>query len=155
MRRAGVDVTNDHVYPDLAFALPVPPVGPGDPLTVGVGIMAYYGSNEDRAQETEVHASYVEKMKRFVRWLAGNGYRIRLFPGDNLWDGSVVAEILDDLRAHRPDRTPTSAVADAVTSLEALMREMAEGRHRRRYPVSQPGLRAQARQAHRVAQLRQ
>jgi polysaccharide pyruvyl transferase WcaK-like protein len=125
MRRAGVDVTNDHVYPDLAFALPVPPVGPGDPLTVGVGIMAYYGSNEDREQETEVHASYVEKMKRFVRWLAGNGYRIRLFPGDNLWDGSVVAEILDDLRAYRPDRTPTSAVADAVTSLEALMREMA------------------------------
>jgi len=126
MRRAGVDVTNDHVYPDLAFALPVPPAGSGDPLTVGVGIMAYYGSNEDRGQAAEVHASYVEKMNRFVRWLAGNGYRIRLFPGDNLWDGSVVAEILADLRAHRPDLEPMWAVADAVTSLDALMREMAK-----------------------------
>ena len=41
MRRARVDVTNDHVYPDLVFALPAPLAGPGDPLTVGVGIMAY------------------------------------------------------------------------------------------------------------------
>jgi polysaccharide pyruvyl transferase WcaK-like protein len=125
MRRAGVDVTNDRVYPDLVFALPVPPAEDGDPRTVGVGIMAYYGGNEDRAQAAEVHASYAEKMKRFVRWLADNGYRIRLFPGDNRWDGSVAADILADLGAHRPDLEPVWAVTGAVTSLDALMREMA------------------------------
>ena len=125
MRRAGVGVTNDHVYPDLAFALPVPAVGPGDPLTVGVGIMGFYGNNEDRAQEAEVNAAYMEKTKRFVRWLADNGYRIRLFPGDNSWDDAVVAEIVTDLRTHRPDLEPMWAVAHTVTSLDALMREMA------------------------------
>ncbi len=125
MRQAGVDVTNDHVYPDLAFALPVPAAGPGDPLTVGVGIMGFYGNNEDRAHAAEINAAYMEKTKRFVRWLADNGYRIRLFPGDNLWDDAVLAEIVADLRANRPDLEPMWAVAEAVTSLDALMREMA------------------------------
>jgi polysaccharide pyruvyl transferase WcaK-like protein len=125
MRRAGIDVTHDHVYPDLAFALPVPPAGPGDPQTVGVGVMAYYGTNDDRRQADEIHVAYVKKMKRFVRWLADGGYRIRLFGGDNLWDDGIVEEILSDLRAHRPDLEPMWAVADPVTSLDELMREMA------------------------------
>jgi polysaccharide pyruvyl transferase WcaK-like protein len=125
MQRAGIDVTHDHVYPDLAFALPVPPVGPGDPQTVGVGVMAYYGTNDDRRQADEIHVAYVKKMKRFVRWLADSGYRIRLFGGDNLWDDGIVEEILSDLRAHRPDLEPMWAIADPVTSLDELMREMA------------------------------
>ncbi len=44
-------------------------------------------------------------MKRSVRWLADNGYRIRLFAGDNLWDGSVAAEIL-----------PTCGSTDPISS---------------------------------------
>jgi polysaccharide pyruvyl transferase WcaK-like protein len=125
MRRAGIDVTHDHVYPDLAFALPVPPAGPGDPLTVGVGVMAYYGTNDDRQQADEIHASYLEKMKRFVRWLADSGHQIRLFGGDNLRDDSVIQEVLADLRTHRPDLEPMWAAAEPVKSLEDLMREMA------------------------------
>lgn len=125
MRRAGIDVTRDRVYPDLAFALPVPPVGSGDPLTVGLGVMDYYGTNDDRRQADQIHAAYVEKMKRFVRWLADSGYRIKLFGGDNLWDESLVQEILADLRAYRPDLEPICAVAAPATSLEELMREMA------------------------------
>jgi len=125
MRRAGIDVTHDKVYPDLAFALPVPPVGPGDPLTVGVGVMAYHGTNDDRRQADEIHASYIDKMKSFVRWLADSGYRIRLFGGDNLWDDRVIEQILADLRVHRPDMEPACAIAELVTSLDELMREMA------------------------------
>jgi polysaccharide pyruvyl transferase WcaK-like protein len=105
--------------------LPVPPAGPGDPQTVGVGVMAYYGTNDDRKQAGEIHVAYVKKMKRFVRWLADSGYRIRLFGGDTLWDEGIVEEILSDLRSHRPDLEPMWAVADPVNSLDELMREMA------------------------------
>jgi polysaccharide pyruvyl transferase WcaK-like protein len=125
MRQAGIDVTHDHVYPDLAFALPVPPVEPGDPLTVGVGVMDYHGTNDDRRQADEIRASYIDKMKSFVHWLADSGYRIRLFGGDNQWDDSVIEHILADLRKYRPDLEPACAVAEPVTSLEELMREMA------------------------------
>ena len=125
MRRAGIDVRHDHVYPDLAFALPVPPVGPGEPLTVGVGVMDYHGTNDDRREADKIRAAYLEKMKLFVRWLADSGYRIRLFGGDNLWDDQVVEDVLADLRAHRPDLEPMCAVAEPVTSLAELMLQMA------------------------------
>ena len=83
MRQRGLDVTQDHVYPDLVFGIPAPPYDPGDAQTVGVGVMAYYGTNDDRRQADEIHASYVEKMKSFVRWLVDSGRRIRLLVGDN------------------------------------------------------------------------
>src|SRR3954449_12881980 len=67
------------VLPDLVFALPTPPHDAGDPRTVGVGVMAYYGGNDDRWNADEIHARYLENMKRFVRWLADSGHRIRLF----------------------------------------------------------------------------
>src|SRR5882757_1493544 len=47
MRRMGVDTSGDEVYPDLAFALPTPPVT-GTRGTVGIGVMAYCGRNSDR-----------------------------------------------------------------------------------------------------------
>ena len=96
MSRQGVDTSADRIYPDLAFGVPTPPYEPGDPQTVGVGVMAYYGGNDDRREAGQIHASYLAKMKRFTRWLVDSGYRVRLFGGDNLWDESVVQEIVDD-----------------------------------------------------------
>ena len=64
-------------------------------------------------------------MKRFVRWLADTGHRIRLFAGDNRHDDGVVQEILADLRSYRPDLESTWFAGDPVTSLADLMREIA------------------------------
>ena len=50
MRRRGIDQPGDRVYPDLVFALPAPDDGLSDPKTVGVGVMAYYGGNDDRSK---------------------------------------------------------------------------------------------------------
>jgi polysaccharide pyruvyl transferase WcaK-like protein len=125
MRQAGIDVTRDHVYPDLAFALPVPPAGPSDRMTVGIGVMDYRGTNDDRPQADQIHAAYVEKMKRFVLWLADAGYRIKVFGGDSLWDDRLVQEILADLRTRRPQLEPMCAVAAPARSLDDLMRQMA------------------------------
>jgi len=134
MQQAGVDTEHDQVYPDLAFALPVPADGSGatgpdhrsPPATpaVGVGVMAYYGANCDRGYADQLHASYVEKMKRFVRWLVDSGHRVRLFGGDDN-DDDLVQEILADVRAYRPDLDPTWVVAEIVTTFEALARAIA------------------------------
>lgn len=123
MRRTGVDTSGDDVYPDLAFALPTPPDVSVATRTVGVGVMAYYGGNDDRQRADEIHASYVDKMKRFVRWLVDNDHRIRLFTGDHV-DESVVREILSDLRVHRPGLEPSWVVAEPASSLADLMQQM-------------------------------
>ncbi len=124
MRRVGVRSAQDPVYPDLAFSLPAPPGGPADTLAVGVGLMDYYGGNDDRRRSGELHADYLAKMKRFVQWLVDSGHTVRLFAGDDV-DDRVVQEISADLRASRPDIDPTRVVAEPVRSLSDLMRQIA------------------------------
>jgi polysaccharide pyruvyl transferase WcaK-like protein len=127
MRQQGIDTTRDHVYPDLVFAIPVPSYEISDSQTVGIGVMDYYGSNDDNpGQADAIHASYVEKIKLFARWLVDSGRKIRLFVGDtNGSDDSVVQEILADLRTYRPDLDPSWVVAESVSTFAELMRAMA------------------------------
>ena len=73
MQRSGSGITPDPVYPDLAFSLPVPAEQPDAAGTVGVGLMDYHGGNDDRRRAEELHVSYVEGMKRFIRWLIDSG----------------------------------------------------------------------------------
>ena len=124
IRQRAPDTAQDHIYPDLVFGIPAPPYDPGDPQTVGVGVMAYYGTNDDRGQADEIYVSYVEKMKSFVRWLVDNGRTIRLLVGDTS-DDSVVQEILTDLRAHMPNLEASRVVAEPVSSFAELTRAMA------------------------------
>lgn len=126
MRQRGLDTRCDPVYPDLAFALPVPPGDPGSPQVVGVGVMAYYGSNDDRKKADEIYASYLESIKCFVRWLVDDGRSVRLFVGDsNGPDDGVAQQILADLRLQRPGLEPGRVVAQPVASFTELMQEMA------------------------------
>jgi polysaccharide pyruvyl transferase WcaK-like protein len=125
MRKRGLDVSGDHVYPDLAFALR-PPVGDEpDPRLVGVGVMAYYGTNDERKQADEIYTRYVAGMKRFVSWLVENDRKVLLMVGDtNGSDGGVVAEIMEDVRASLPSLDSSAVTAAAVSSYSDVMRVM-------------------------------
>ncbi|MEU6641085.1 polysaccharide pyruvyl transferase family protein [Saccharomonospora sp. NPDC046836] len=116
MRQMGVDTSADEVYPDLAFALPVPATTPA-PGTVGVGVMAYHGGNADRARAGEIHAAYAGKLERFVRWLVAEGYRVRLLTGDRT-DEAVAARLVTALS------TPAVTAASPST-VDELLREIA------------------------------
>ena len=123
MRKRGQNVSADPVYPDLVFGLPAPADGVADPRIVGVGIMAYYGDNDDRDEAAALHAAYITKMKTFIEWLADSGRQVRLFVGDAA-DDSAVAELLASLRADRPDLDPGQVTAELVSSFGDLMRAM-------------------------------
>ena len=88
-----------------------------------MGVMEYYGTNDDREQADGVHASYVRNMQAFARWLVDGGRRVRLLVGDTC-DASMVDDIVDDLRAYRPDLGPDWVVAEPVTSFADLTRGM-------------------------------
>jgi polysaccharide pyruvyl transferase WcaK-like protein len=123
MSKRGIDVSSDQVYPDLAFALAPPPVVAVDEKLVGVGVMAYQGTNDERKQAKEIHAGYVATMKSFVRWLAEGGHKVLLLIGDtNGSDGSVVDEIMADVRASQPELEPGAVTAAGVSSYSDVMR---------------------------------
>jgi polysaccharide pyruvyl transferase WcaK-like protein len=123
MRYSGLDVSRDAVYPDLVFALPNPAGDPTGDGAVGLGVMAYHGTNDDRSQADQVYEEYVAKLKRFARWLVDSGHRIRLFTGDHE-DQQVADALIADLREYRPDLAADHVVAEQITSLTELMRQM-------------------------------
>ncbi len=124
MRRMGLDTSGDPVYPDLAFALPVPCNATVLAGSVGVGFMDYHGGNDDRLQADELHASYVEKMKSFILWLVDNGHPVRLFTTD-VHDERIMREVIADLHDQRPDLDPSQLIAEPVFSVDELMRQTA------------------------------
>jgi polysaccharide pyruvyl transferase WcaK-like protein len=119
LRRQGLDTSKDPIYPDLAFNFEAGPDTRVDPQLVGIGVMAYYGSNEDRDRADEIYAAYVSSLKSFVRWLIDNGRSVRLFVGDEL-DQPVVDEIVADIRAYRPDIDPSRITGDPITTFPEL-----------------------------------
>lgn len=124
MRRRGIDA-GDSVFPDLVFSLPLPVDhrnGAGDWSTIGVGVMAYGGSNDDRDRTHEIYTSYVDSIKEIVCWLIDNGRRVRLFIGDT--DGSdeaTVRELLADIRAIRPELDDSFVVAEPISKFSDIM----------------------------------
>ncbi|MFF8679253.1 polysaccharide pyruvyl transferase family protein [Streptomyces sp. NPDC015237] len=119
MRAMGVDTSRDEVYEDLAFALPAPAtsVPPAPPGTVCVGVMAFYGSNDDRARADEIHRRYLDGTTRFVEALVAEGRPVRLITGDGL-DRPVADGIIDAVDS------PLVTVAETA-SLADLMKETA------------------------------
>jgi polysaccharide pyruvyl transferase WcaK-like protein len=124
MKQRGIDVSEDRVFPDLVFGVPTPPYEPGDPRVVGIGVMDYYGGNDDRDRAGEIHSDYIEKVTQFATWLADKGYTIRLFGGDSKFDWDIARQILTDVRRHRPGLDPAALTADPVSSYDELMQLM-------------------------------
>jgi polysaccharide pyruvyl transferase WcaK-like protein len=123
MRAMGVDVSADEVCPDLAFARPVSPAVPDGSGTVGLGLMDYEGSNDERARSRELRANYMDVMKRFARWLVDRGRPVRLYICDPM-DTGVVEEMIADLRRYRPDLDPSMVTAEPVATIQQLSQQM-------------------------------
>ncbi|MFF9555701.1 polysaccharide pyruvyl transferase family protein [Streptomyces albus] len=119
MRAMGVETARDEIYPDLAFALPAPPVSASSarPGPVCVGVMAFHGSDDDRPRAEEIHRRYLEGTIRFVRALTEAGRPVRLLAGD-----AVDQPVVTAIRAAVDSPLVTAAEAG---SLADLMRETA------------------------------
>ena len=121
MQRRGINTAKDRVYPDLVFGVPTPPYQLGDISVVGVGVMAYYGSNDDRERAAEIHAAYVEKMTAFVEWLVSGGHKVRIFGGDSKFDWEVADRIMADVRLAQPDLDVSAITAERTNSYTELI----------------------------------
>lgn len=124
MRDRGHDVSKDRVFPDLVFGVPTPPYEPGDPKVVGLGVMNYFGGNNDKDRADEIHADYLAKMTEFATWLVDNGYELRVFGGDSKYDWDIARLIMANVRADRPELPAKAMITAEVSSYAELMEFM-------------------------------
>jgi polysaccharide pyruvyl transferase WcaK-like protein len=92
----------------------------------GVGLVGLLGQGNlgnDGSLEA-VLASYAEKMKSFVLWLVDNGRSVRMFTTD-VHDERITGEVIAHLRTHRPQLGSSQIVAEPVSSIDELMRQIA------------------------------
>ncbi len=112
------------VAPDLAFAHPAPVEADPEPGRLVVGVMAYYGVQDDPVAGAPVRARYVDVLAHALARLLDDGARVVLVVGDRV-DADVAHEVERTVRGLRPG-TPADAVAvRPVTTFAALTSEMA------------------------------
>jgi polysaccharide pyruvyl transferase WcaK-like protein len=129
MMSIGFDVAGDEVFPDLAFGLDAPPpqarLSQSDgSLTVGVGIMSYYGWSMDPAQGQAIYDAYMAKITSFVSWLLEQGHRVRLLIGETV-DQSAVDDLRSRIGAIGEGELLARLTFEPATSLHDIMRQMA------------------------------
>lgn len=127
MESIGFDTSKDAVYPDLAFGLPdpvAPERKPDNALTVGLGVMAYYGWTGDAVGNDAIYRGYMEKLSAFAIWLLDNGHRIRLLVGEDI-DQQAVGDLLSVIKsksAHNVD----GIITERPAMLRDVMNQIAQ-----------------------------
>jgi polysaccharide pyruvyl transferase WcaK-like protein len=130
MASIGLETSEDEVFPDLVFSLPIPRRADSSEARdlrpcIGVGIMSYQGWRHDGEGASPVYQAYLAKMKRFVLWLAERGHRVRLLGGDER-DAAAHRDFLAMLRADSGERLGDWLSAEPTHTLDQLLDQIAQ-----------------------------
>ena len=85
--------------------------------------MSYYGWHASESSADEIYETYVAKMTRFVVWLLGKGYRVRLLIGAAA-DIRVVDDVMRRVSLERGQLPASQVIAEPASSLQHLMEQM-------------------------------
>ena len=130
VKSLGLDTSNDPVYPDIAFTLPLPVAPARTPaevsrLTVGVGVMVYHGWFGHRRIDNRIYEAHLIKVKEIVLWLLDSDRRVRLLMGDEM-DQQAVEDLQKVVAAERPSLPEGMLLAERAHSCHDVMRQMAD-----------------------------
>jgi polysaccharide pyruvyl transferase WcaK-like protein len=104
MASIGLDTRHDPICPDLAFGL-THARSTREPsshaVTVGLGVMTYYGWSADRHKNAEIYTRYIAKITEFAGWLLAQGHGVHLLVGEDT-DGQALSAIHAALVANHP-----------------------------------------------------
>lgn len=121
--------SDDGIFPDLVFGLPIPQPLPSRRsdagLTVGLGVMEYYGWTDDRTNGKTIYRCYMEKLCQLATRLVQEGYRIRLLGGYD-GDNRVAADLLAMIKAQNSILPSDQIIVEPIYSVHDVMRQIAE-----------------------------
>lgn len=132
IRNIGFNSEKDHVFPDLAFSLPLDLFpkrsdrGPR-PLQVGLGVMDHRDIHLwTDEQHSAQYSAYLEKMCDFVTWLVVHRYSVRILQGDARHDTGTRAELKSKLEARGIRYSEAGIIDEGSATVEELINQIAQ-----------------------------
>ena len=122
MLTMGAKVHEARVWPDLVFGDAPTSCVSGKPGAVGVGVMDWRGTLEDRTRADQIHEDYVASMRQFVGWLVRTGHTVRLLVGDDV-DQPVARRIRDGAQGDLADEQ-AAVVFEPCETFGALVEQI-------------------------------
>ncbi len=119
----GFNSAADPVCPDLAFGFETP--APREEreegrLTVGLGLMTYYGWHNDPEAGAIMFDGYLSKITNFILGMLDRGHNVRLLIGD-INDKTALDGLLTRIATARPDLAEDRLSAPPIASLNDVM----------------------------------
>jgi polysaccharide pyruvyl transferase WcaK-like protein len=117
------------VQPDIVFAVPreirtrLADENPGPPKRVGIGLMTYYGWNDDPQAGLPLFDGYIAAMIEIAKRLVLDGHAINIITGQAS-DEVAVSCFLAGLDREIPNRPPHSVVAEPIVDFAGLLRQV-------------------------------
>jgi polysaccharide pyruvyl transferase WcaK-like protein len=131
VKKIGFNSSNDPIYPDLAFSLPMSMFAVEEKKAmngnvIGVGLKDYYGEEGMRHKGQDVYTKYLHKMVQFVVWLIKRNYTVRLLVGDSLYDEPVKNDLLVLLAEYDMMLDKQNILFESVANVEELLSQISE-----------------------------
>jgi polysaccharide pyruvyl transferase WcaK-like protein len=132
MKRVGINVVKDLVYPDLVFNLPHPRSTVPEsvktarkPTTVGLGVMTYYGWRFNEILSKTLYETYIGKLTRFVQWLLKHEYNVRLLIGEDS-DHKAANDLLKNIQTDLGMGTKYGITYEPARTIYDVLRQVSE-----------------------------
>jgi polysaccharide pyruvyl transferase WcaK-like protein len=130
LKGMGLNVENDPIYPDLAFALPLPSRSgargaPSGSLKVCIGAMHYQGWRGHLETDDGIYENYLGKLKQFALWQLDQNNSVTLIMGDE-HDEKAVVDLRQAILAERPSLPEGRLSAEVSHSRQDIMRQMSD-----------------------------
>ena len=111
------------VAPDLALPIPPQRLAKPEPGRIVVGVMAYYGREDDPKRGADVRRRYVATMADAIAQLASAGHHVVLVGGDRV-DVDVAREVRAAVLSCCPDLPDDAVQVREFTTFNELTEEM-------------------------------
>jgi polysaccharide pyruvyl transferase WcaK-like protein len=130
MENINFDITNDSVYPDLAFSLleadmPEPYNSEEEKPVIGVGLQTYYGQRGMPQHGEAIYLDYIAKLGVFVTWLLEHGYTARILIGDVLVDERAAQDLREIVDKWDGTYKEGRFIEEPIPSVEVLLAQIA------------------------------
>jgi polysaccharide pyruvyl transferase WcaK-like protein len=125
----GVNVTNDPVYPDLAFSLSAVGVTVGHHFeskggVIGVGVMNYNGSLGPARNDDKIYREYLGRIASFVVRLLERGHTVRVLIGDVTWDQGARRDLRRALEERGIRYEDGRIIDEPASSIDELLSQL-------------------------------